>query len=99
MNEEGFNAVAAVEADTSKWAVFTTRFQDPLDVLAQVAPHDPMVQAMLASRDRIDRRYKEIAASVPAGLSERQRQEYIAARVMGSIFSDVTTETEGTPHA
>lgn len=45
--------VAEALADDSEWSVVTTRFADPLDILAQVAPEEPFVQEMLAQRDRI----------------------------------------------
>lgn len=82
--------------DTSLWAIVHSRFRDPLDMIAAACPDEPFVQEMLATRERIRRRHEEIMASVPEGLSPRQRDEYVAASVMGSIVSDTDTEG-GTP--
>jgi hypothetical protein len=75
--------------DDSQWVVLHSRFQDPLDLMAKVCPEDPMVREMLAERQRIARKYEEILASVPDGLTPRQRDEYVSARVMGAISSGV----------
>lgn len=89
--------VGDLPEDTSQWAIIHSRWKDPIDTLEAVAPDEPFVQMMLAQRERIRRQYEEIKASVPEGLSLRERDEYVSARVMGAIASDVTAEAGGTP--
>jgi hypothetical protein len=81
-----------IGSDDSQWSIIHTRFQDPLDFLAEAAPEEPFVQQMLAERERIRRTYAEITASVPEGLTKRERDEYIAARVMQSIAGSLAEE-------
>lgn len=80
-------------SDTSSWALIGSRFDDPLDTLAAVAPDEPFVQQLLADRQRIKRKHDEILASVPEGLSPRQREEYISARIMESIAANMATSS------
>lgn len=75
--------------DDTQWAIMHSRFKDPLDMLAAVASDEPFVREMLATRERIARKYEEINASVPEGLSPRERDEYVSAQIMGSIGSEV----------
>jgi hypothetical protein len=81
-----------IDGDGSKWAVIHSRSRDPLDFLAEIAPDEPFVQQMLATREKIKRTYAAITASVPAGLTKRERDEYVAARVMESIAAGVAGE-------
>jgi hypothetical protein len=82
--------------DGSQWAIVHSRFRDPLDVIAEIDPEDPFIRSLVAQRERIGRQYEEIVASVPEGMSPRERDEYVAARAIGTIVSNVATEG-GTP--
>jgi hypothetical protein len=83
------DAWATAMADDSKWTVIRNRFADSLDMLAELDPDDPFIQQMVATRQRIARKHEEILASVPEGLSRRERDQYVSARIMGAIGSDV----------
>lgn len=78
--------------DDSQWAILHNRFSDPFDLLAELAPDDPFVQQMLATREKIKRTYADITASIPEGLTNRERDEYVAARIMQSIAGGLAKE-------
>jgi hypothetical protein len=80
------------QQDASRWAIVHDRWKDPLDTLELLAPDEPFVQDMLATRENIRRTYDEITASVPDGLTPRARDEYVAAQVMQSIASGIAAK-------